>query len=238
MLRDLGGAVVRAPDATRTTYDPAIAETDPRFGIEAALSEFDAQLQSSMFWEKNDRALNNEFFGGGTRILFQDASVFQAAITKTRRHRLAVHDPPQRRLRRQQRAGQPVPQRLEHQRRSGNPPAVAARHRRAVQPHRRAVLDAGRLQRRAHRAAQHRRRARRFRDRRPRPGEQRRERVLGFVLRLPRARRQGEGPRRRARRRGGASTRCTKRAAAAARRRRKPRPASSTSASSKTCRTR
>ena len=83
VLRELGGAVVRAPDATRTTYDAAIAETDPRFGMEAALSDFDAQLQSSVFWEKNHRALNNEFFGGGTRILFQDASVFQAAITKT-----------------------------------------------------------------------------------------------------------------------------------------------------------
>jgi hypothetical protein len=83
VLRELGGAVVRAPEATRTTYDAAIAETDPRFGVEAALSDFDARLQSSVFWEKNHRALNNEFFGGGTRILFQDASVFQAAITKT-----------------------------------------------------------------------------------------------------------------------------------------------------------
>ncbi|MEX2092158.1 MAG: TolC family protein [Pirellulales bacterium] len=83
VLRELGGAVVRAPDATRTTYDAAIAETDPRFGMEAALSDFDAQWQSSLFWEKNHRALNNEFFGGGTRILFQDASVFQTAITKT-----------------------------------------------------------------------------------------------------------------------------------------------------------
>jgi len=83
VLRELGGTVVRAPDATRTTYDAAIAESDPRFGTEAALSAFDAQFRSSIFWEKNHRALNNEFFGGGTRILFQDASVFQAAITKT-----------------------------------------------------------------------------------------------------------------------------------------------------------
>jgi len=83
VLRELGGAVLRAPDATRTTYDAAIAESDPRFGMEAALSDFDAQFQSSIFWEKNHRALNNEFFGGGTRRLYQDASVFQAAITKT-----------------------------------------------------------------------------------------------------------------------------------------------------------
>ena len=82
MLRDLGGAVVRAPATTRTTLDPAAVETDPRTGIEAALSEFDAQFLTSVFWEKNHRALNNEFFGGGTRILFQDAGVFQTAITK------------------------------------------------------------------------------------------------------------------------------------------------------------
>jgi outer membrane protein TolC len=82
VMRDLGGAVVRAPAATRTTLDPAIAETDPRFGIEAALSEFDAQFLTSTYWERNDRALNNEFFGGGTRLLQQDVGVFQAAITK------------------------------------------------------------------------------------------------------------------------------------------------------------
>jgi outer membrane protein TolC len=82
VLRDVGGAVVRSPATTRTALDPAIAETDPRFGIEAALSEFDAQFMTSTYWEKNDRALNNEFFGGGTRILQQDVGVFQAAITK------------------------------------------------------------------------------------------------------------------------------------------------------------
>lgn len=82
VMRDLGGAVVRAPAAARTTLDPAIAETDPRFGIEAALSDFDAQWLTSSFWERNDRALNNEFFGGGTRLLQQDVGVFQTAITK------------------------------------------------------------------------------------------------------------------------------------------------------------
>jgi outer membrane protein TolC len=82
VMRDLGGAVVRAPATTRAATDPAIVETDPRVGIEAALSEFDAQWLTSMFWEKNHRAFNNEFFGGGTRILFQDAGVFQTAITK------------------------------------------------------------------------------------------------------------------------------------------------------------
>jgi outer membrane protein TolC len=83
VLRDLGGATVRAPDTTRTTADVAIVETDPRFGTEAALSAFDAQFSTSTIWEKNDQLLNNQFFGGGTRNLQQDDAVFQAAITKT-----------------------------------------------------------------------------------------------------------------------------------------------------------
>ena len=82
VLRDLGGAVVRSPDTTQTIYDPAISETDPGFGVEAALSEFDAQFSTSLFNEKNDRALNNEFFGGGTRILTQDSSVSQTQLAK------------------------------------------------------------------------------------------------------------------------------------------------------------
>ena len=82
VLRDLGGAVVRAPATVRTAMDPAAVETDPRTGVEAALSQFDAQFLTSTYWEKNHRALNNEFFGGGTRILFQDDAVHQTAITK------------------------------------------------------------------------------------------------------------------------------------------------------------
>jgi outer membrane protein TolC len=82
VLRDLGGAVVRAPDTVETTWNPAIVETNPQFGMEAALSEFDARFLASSYWQKNDRALNNEFFGGGTRLLQQDAGVYQFALTK------------------------------------------------------------------------------------------------------------------------------------------------------------
>src|SRR5262249_10404302 len=41
VLRDIGGSVVRAPASTRTSFDPAVTETDPRTGVEAALSAFD-----------------------------------------------------------------------------------------------------------------------------------------------------------------------------------------------------
>ncbi len=82
VLRDLGGLILRTPATLRTVQDPAIQETDPRFGVEAALSAFDAQLTTSLFHEKNDRALNNTFFGGGTRQFQQDTSVFQAGLSK------------------------------------------------------------------------------------------------------------------------------------------------------------
>ncbi|MCU0878003.1 MAG: hypothetical protein MUF06_09485 [Pirellulaceae bacterium] len=48
VLRDVGGLVMNAPDALRTRLGPALAETDPRFGPEAALSEFD----SAPLWPK------------------------------------------------------------------------------------------------------------------------------------------------------------------------------------------
>ncbi len=82
VIRDLGGAVLRAPAAVETHWDPAVVETDPRFGMDAALSAFDAELSASVFAEKNDRAINNEFFGGGTRLFNQDLIVAQTQIAK------------------------------------------------------------------------------------------------------------------------------------------------------------
>lgn len=82
VLRDLGG-VLRTPESLRTIQGPAIQETDPRFGVEAALSLFDASFSTNTFFEKNDRALNNTFLGGGTRLLTQDVIAMNAEISKT-----------------------------------------------------------------------------------------------------------------------------------------------------------
>jgi len=82
ILRDLGGTILQSPSSVQTYWNAALQETDPQFGIDAALSAFDAQFSSSIFGEKNDRAINNEFFGGGTRILNQDALVLQSQLTK------------------------------------------------------------------------------------------------------------------------------------------------------------
>ncbi len=83
VLRDLGGLVLRSPDASKTRQDPSIAETDPRLGVQSALSAFDASFSTSASYENNDRALNNVFFGGGTRLLNQNFFVSQSQVAKT-----------------------------------------------------------------------------------------------------------------------------------------------------------
>jgi hypothetical protein len=82
VLRELGGTILRTPEAQATAYSPGLVETEPRFGVQAALSAFDAQFSLLNNFENNDRAFNNVFFGGGARLFKQDLDIFQAAITK------------------------------------------------------------------------------------------------------------------------------------------------------------
>src|SRR4051812_8661192 len=63
VLRDLGGAVTRSPDSVAVTTDPSVQETDPRFGVEGALSSFDATLRSTLDAQRTDRRVNNRFLG-------------------------------------------------------------------------------------------------------------------------------------------------------------------------------
>jgi outer membrane protein TolC len=58
-------SLLTAPTQTPTVYDPAIVETDPFRGVESALAQFDAQLTSSMTWDRINRPQNfrpNPFF--------------------------------------------------------------------------------------------------------------------------------------------------------------------------------
>lgn len=57
------GQLLAGPDLARTVYDPAIVESNPRTGVEGTLSQFDAQLSSNIFWQKNDRPVNVAGFG-------------------------------------------------------------------------------------------------------------------------------------------------------------------------------
>lgn len=83
ILRDLGGTLLRTPDVSKSRFDPSVVETDPRLGIEGALSAFDAAFTTNVNYENNDRALNNVFFGGGTRLLKQNFGTSQTQLSKT-----------------------------------------------------------------------------------------------------------------------------------------------------------
>ncbi len=94
VLKRLGGQVMpqAAPDflmqnpmLATTVYDPAIVESDPRQGVEAALAAFDTQLRSNLFWEKNDAPQNiaGAFEQFRPPVFEQDLGTFQAQLQKT-----------------------------------------------------------------------------------------------------------------------------------------------------------
>jgi len=78
VIHDLGGRVVVAPNTAPSVYDPAIAESNGQFGVEAALSAFDAQFSTALFFNKNDRPVNVP----GLPAFTQDLGVFQAELSK------------------------------------------------------------------------------------------------------------------------------------------------------------
>jgi outer membrane protein TolC len=107
VMRQLGGRVAStapetisrtlvSPVAVTTTYDPALAETVTGLSVgspfngqgpEAALSAFDAQLDASVFWEKNREPQNRPAAGAFAslfpNVLNQDVGTFTTGITKT-----------------------------------------------------------------------------------------------------------------------------------------------------------
>lgn len=92
VMRNIGGQVqgspeflLRNPEAIPTIYDPAIAESNPRTGPEAALSAFDAQLQTSVTWESTDAPQNvgPDFVNLFPNVSQHDLGTFQARLQKT-----------------------------------------------------------------------------------------------------------------------------------------------------------
>jgi outer membrane protein TolC len=82
VLRDLGATVLRSPQTVQTRYSRAIQQSDPRFGMEAALSAFDAQLQASANFQDNNRIVNNRLLAGPNSFFQQDLHNYVAQITK------------------------------------------------------------------------------------------------------------------------------------------------------------
>jgi hypothetical protein len=82
VLRDLRAAVIRTPQLVASGETKGLAETDPQFGIEAALSAFDAQFYAFGKWQNNDRRFNNRFFGGGSTAFKQDTHDYVFQMSK------------------------------------------------------------------------------------------------------------------------------------------------------------
>ncbi len=81
VLQDLGGTLLRAPETVPTTYWVAVQESDPQYGTEAALSAFDAQLSTSLFFQKNDQEFNNRLVGVNG-FFAQQYDTLEAQISK------------------------------------------------------------------------------------------------------------------------------------------------------------
>ena len=93
VLKEMGAAVFAGGDPDNllrglpygTVYDPALTETNPRFGVEAALSAFDAQLATTMNWEHGVSPQNSADFVEVFRPsrFIQDLATFQTQLSKT-----------------------------------------------------------------------------------------------------------------------------------------------------------
>ena len=82
VLRDIGGVILRSPETVRTSLATRLQEADPRYGMEAALSAFDAQLAASAAFNNIDRIYNNSFFAGGATAFKQDLNDYQVELSK------------------------------------------------------------------------------------------------------------------------------------------------------------
>ncbi|MEW4529523.1 TolC family protein [Maioricimonas sp. JC845] len=79
--------ILSSPDAVPTVYDPAIQETGILIGnrgIEAALSDFDANFTTRMLWGRDEVLTNNPFLSSGVAggTLTSETGDFNATLSK------------------------------------------------------------------------------------------------------------------------------------------------------------
>jgi outer membrane protein TolC len=78
VLRQYGLRILENPSGATTIYDSAITASDPFFGPQAALAEFDSVLSASVNAQNNDRVFNNVIVGGAVQELVQDLATVNA----------------------------------------------------------------------------------------------------------------------------------------------------------------
>lgn len=83
ILRSLNASAVANPLAATGQLDPAIQSTDPIFGIDAALAEFDTIASSSLTYANNDDVFNNPVLSGGASEVQQDLTTAIFGLNKT-----------------------------------------------------------------------------------------------------------------------------------------------------------
>lgn len=83
VLRSLNANVTTSPQTVRTTLDPAIQNSDPNFGVQAALAQFDSNLTASLNHFNNDDVFNNSILGGGATEVVQDLTQATVGVNRT-----------------------------------------------------------------------------------------------------------------------------------------------------------
>jgi outer membrane protein TolC len=72
VLRSLGAQILGNPEATPSAFDPWIVSSDPRSGSDAALADFDANLNGNINYANNDDVFNSSVIAGGSNQIQQD----------------------------------------------------------------------------------------------------------------------------------------------------------------------
>ena len=72
ILRSLGVQILNNPEGTPSAFDPWIVSSDPRSGADAALANFDANMNADINYANNDDVFNSSILAGGANVVQQD----------------------------------------------------------------------------------------------------------------------------------------------------------------------
>lgn len=88
VIQDLGGRVLNSPQGATSVYDPALVQMNSRTGEEAALSAFDTQFATSLFFRRDENKQNISSLDDSLENFFpaqnhRQTNEFQAEFAKT-----------------------------------------------------------------------------------------------------------------------------------------------------------
>ncbi len=79
-IGDLGGRVLTMPDSVSSTLDPGLVCTDPRIGIDAALSAYDLQVESGLIYNGGGNIINSAFSSGQFGVFAQPQTLAKGGV--------------------------------------------------------------------------------------------------------------------------------------------------------------